>query len=121
MKNTIATMVLLLAGLSPAMADSQRMTLANNADNYEVAFAGCGWYIVLGCSSNFNSARNTLNNLGGPFAGGGAGLKVANTSEYPNFRNGFYCVLDGPYNSQSAAQSVAWNEAVRDAYVKNGC
>lgn len=109
----------LMAGLltaTTAMADD---TLP--AGSYEVAFAGCGWYVVLGCGTSFDGARATMNNLGGPMAGGGAGLKVANTSEYPNFRNGFFCVVDGPYSSQGAAQSVAWNEAVRDAYVKNGC
>lgn len=112
---------LIAAALLAATTTSAFAQGVNAAGDYEVAFAGCGWYIVLGCGKSFNGANRTMNNLGGPFAGGGAGLKVANTNEYPNFRNGFYCVVDGPYSSQSAAQSVAWNEAVRDAYVKNGC
>lgn len=116
MKTLISTAMALLMGAATATAGDFKY-----GESYEVAFAGCGWYIVLGCGTSFNGARNTMNNLGGPMAGGGAGLSVANTNEYPNFTNGFYCVVDGPYNSQSAAQSVAWNEAVRDAYVKNGC
>lgn len=114
-----------IAGLAVGLLAAS-MTMASAGDSlpegsYEVAFAGCGWYVVLGCSRDFNAARSTMDRLGGPMAGGGAGLKVANTSEYPNFRNGFFCTVDGPYVSESAAQSVAWNEAVPDAYVKNGC
>ena len=110
---------LLASALGAVPASAESITGIPGA--YDVAFAGCGWYVVLGCSQSFNGSTQTMNRLGGPFAGGGAGLKVANTNEYPNFRNGWYCVVDGPYFSQGEAQSVAWREAVPDAYVKNGC
>jgi len=116
MRSSVFGLVFLFAATMSAVAQDARQSAP-----VQMAFAGCGWYIVLGCSSGFSDARNRMNALGGPMAGGGAGLKVANTSEYPNFRNGFHCVVDGPYNSQSAAQSNAWNEAVPDAYVKSGC
>lgn len=117
MKKTLAAIAALFALTSVAQAES----ITKIPGARDVAFAGCGWYVVLGCGTSLNGAVRTMDNLGGPYAGGGAGLKVANTSEYPNFRNGFYCVVDGPYSSQSAAESIAWREAVRDAYVKNGC
>ena len=53
--------------------------------------------------------------------GGGAGSRVINTSDMDGFRNGFYYVADGPYVSSDDAGSVAWVEAVPDAYVKRGC
>lgn len=82
---------------------------------------GCGWYIILGCSKNRSVAKRQLIDLGGPMVGGGAGSRVINTSDVDGFRNGFYCVADGPYISKTEAGSVAWTEAVRDAYVKRGC
>ena len=82
---------------------------------------GCGWYVVLGCHRGRGTAQRQLNDLGGPRAGGGAGLNVVNTNVFPNFRNGFQCVMDGPYNSRGTAASIAWTEAVPDAYVKNSC
>ncbi|WP_422372286.1 hypothetical protein [Hoeflea sp.] len=82
---------------------------------------GCGWYIILGCSTNRSAAAGTLNDLGGIMVGGGAGSRILNTTGVEGFRNGFYCVADGPYLSEADAGSVAWREAVPDAYVKRGC
>lgn len=82
---------------------------------------GCGWYIILGCSTNRSAAVGTLNDLGGIMVGGGAGSRVLNTTGVEGFRNGFYCVADGPYLTEADAGSVAWREAVPDAYVKRGC
>lgn len=82
---------------------------------------GCGWYIVLGCSKSRVDAKRQLIDLGGPMVGGGAGSRVINTSDFDGFRDGFYCVADGPYVSRDDAGSVAWIEAVPDAYVKRGC
>ena len=110
---------LVFSALGATSANAESITGVPGA--YDVAFAGCGWYVVLGCSQSFDGSQQRMNQLGGPFAGGGAGLKVANTNEYPNFRNGWYCVVDGPYPSQGQAASIAWREAVPDAYVKNGC
>ena len=82
---------------------------------------GCGWYIILGCSRNRSDAKRILIELGGPMVGGGAGSRVVNTSDLDGFNNGFYCVADGPYVTRDDAGSVAWIEAVPDAYVKRGC
>jgi len=104
------TAVMLSATLQPGRAQTP---------GYDVN--GCGWYIVLGCSKNRSDAKRQLIGLGGPMIGGGAGSRVLNTSDIDGFRNGFYCVADGPYISRDEASSVAWVEAIPDAYVKRGC
>jgi hypothetical protein len=81
----------------------------------------CDWYIVLNCGKSQPAAKAKLNDLGGPVAGGGAGLKIIKTDGYNNFAKGFFCVMDGPYSTKDDAMSVAWAEAVPDAYVKKGC
>ncbi|AKI02583.1 hypothetical protein IMCC20628_03901 [Hoeflea sp. IMCC20628] len=115
MKNiSIALSIFVLAFAGTAALPAQAQT--PGYDN-----SGCGWYIVLGCSKRQSDAKRTLNQLGGPMVGGGAGSRVLNTSDVGGFSNGFYCVADGPYVSRDSAESVAWKEAVRDAYVKRGC
>ena len=108
-----------VAGLAAGMLGATLQTGAAQTPGYDAN--GCGWYIILGCSTNRSDAKRTLSNLGGPMVGGGAGSRVINTSDYDGFRNGYYCVADGPYISKGDASSVAWVEAVRDAYVKRGC
>lgn len=105
------------------------MVLANGATTSHaseikpilVSDGSCGWYVVLGCGKRVSDQKKKLGNLGGANAGGGAGLRVITTNDYANFRPGYYCVVDGPYPSQGEAESIAWTEAVPDAYVKNGC
>jgi len=89
-------------------------------DSFQVAQA-CGHYVILGCFKRRSRATRRLNDLGGPGVGGWAGARVVHTNDFPNFRNGWFCVADGPYGSRSEAMSIAWKEAVRDAYVKSGC
>lgn len=87
----------------------------------EIHGNACGFYVVLGCGKDKTAIKEKMEFWGGPGAGGGAGMQVADTSEFPNFRDGFYCLIDGPYDSHMRASEVAWKEAVPDAYVKNGC
>ncbi|QDZ01273.1 hypothetical protein FQ775_13270 [Nitratireductor mangrovi] len=86
-----------------------------------ISVQGCGWYVILGCSTRHADAVALRDELGGPYAGGGAGLNVVHTDDYPNFRDGYFCVADGPYGSSGEAGSIAWTEAVPDAYVKDAC
>jgi len=106
-------------GFTAAVLGATTLPASAQTPGYDVN--GCGWYIILGCSTSRSDARRTLSNLGGPMVGGGAGSRVLNTSDIDGFRNGYYCVADGPYISRDDASSVAWVEAVRDAYVKRGC
>ncbi|PHP67764.1 hypothetical protein CSC94_08745 [Zhengella mangrovi] len=78
----------------------------------------CGTYIIAGCYKDWNSAERQRRRIGAPL--------VVDTNDYPNFRNGWFCAADGPYDS-------GWEEelnyykyrtdgrAVRDAYAKEAC
>ena len=74
----------------------------------------CGWYAIYSCSKSRSSANRSKNN-----AGYG---KVVHTNTVPNFRRGYYCVVNGPTNKSQARQ---WrNNAKVDfssAYIKKGC
>lgn len=111
------------AGLALAAAALLAVAAAPSAQAQTPGFqaGGCGWYIVLGCSKSRADAKRAPLDLGGPMVGGSAGSRVLNTSDVEGFRNGFYCVADGPYVSRDDAASEAWIEAVPDAYVKRGC
>ena len=108
-----------IAGLASIMLTAQIAPAWAQTPGYDGA--GCGWYIILGCSTKRSDANRILSGLGGKMVGGGAGSQVLDTSKVDGFRNGFYCVADGPYISWDDASSVAWVEAVPDAYVKRGC
>lgn len=108
-----------LVGFAAAMLGTTVQPASAQTPGYDGD--GCGWYIILGCAKNRSDAKRTLMQLGGPMVGGGAGSRVLNTSDMGGFRNGFYCIADGPYISKDDAGSVAWIEAVPDAYVKRGC
>lgn len=86
----------------------------------------CGYYQMLGCFSTYQRAQNQLARLGGKGAGGygiqwSEGAHVINGYDLPNFRNGLFCVADGPYHDRQTAHTIPWVNAVPDAYVKNGC
>ena len=107
---------------APRVASMSLAEGIHNVPEFQLASDGiCGWYVILGCSRTQNGAWRTLNRLGGPGVGGWAGAQVVRTNDYPNFRNGWYCVADGPYPARWEAESIAWREAVPDAYVKAGC
>jgi len=76
--------------------------------------AYCGWWAIYACHKSRNRAIRDMNNKG---YGG-----VVTTSDVPNFRNGYYCVADGPTNKSNARRKK--NRARRDydsPYIKKGC
>src|SRR5947209_19274861 len=76
----------------------------------------CGFYAILGCYGTRGEAQRWSNQID-------EGYVVNTTSaEYPSFRAGFYCVVNGP-TSRGRAQGVAasWRSVVPSAYVKNAC
>lgn len=117
MKNVIIAAA--IAVLAPAVISVSTSPAWAQTPGFDAK--GCGWYIILGCAKSRAAAKQQLIGLGGPMVGGGAGSRVLNTSDVGGFNNGFYCVADGPYISSDDAGSVAWVEAVPDAYVKRGC
>lgn len=122
----IGTTTLLAGALTASMALADGAAAAHGrapaATGGRIVLAqACGWYIVLGCTRGYRDASRILADLGGPGVGGGAGTNVIDTNTFPNFADGWFCVADGPYRTRADADSIAWREAVPDAYVKNGC
>ncbi|MEZ5799750.1 MAG: hypothetical protein R3D29_03730 [Nitratireductor sp.] len=71
----------------------------------------CGWYAVVGCARGWNQANSDAP----------PGTYVIDTNQYPNFRNGWFCAVDGPYNSRGEVPLSHWRQYRGDAYVKNAC
>jgi len=77
----------------------------------------CGWYAISVCSKSYYGAKKGTHHFGG---------RVINTSHsaYPNFRNGWYCAVRGPFYKKHRAHHV--KRKMRDhgaysAYVKRAC
>lgn len=81
----------------------------------------CGWYVILGCSTDAYEAEKMLEEVRGVVLPGSAGTHVVETGDYPNFNPGLFCVVDGPFESQARAENVHWTDMVPEAYVKRGC
>lgn len=81
----------------------------------------CGWYVVLGCERDEYKAERLLEKVRGIVLPGSAGTQKIESSDYPNFNPGFFCVVDGPFESEVRADNVHWNDMVPKAYVKQGC
>jgi hypothetical protein len=80
--------------------------------------SGCGWYVVTACKKSYDEAASYAMR----FKTG----SVINTSssEYKNFRPGFFCVASGPTDHATAVSSAErWRAAgvSPNAYAKNGC
>lgn len=76
----------------------------------------CGWYAIAVCSSSQSAAQGKISQFGGF-------VIDTNDTYYPNFRNGFYCVVDGPYDRNGAAdaRNRFRNNGSGDAYIKQAC
>ncbi len=81
----------------------------------------CGWYVVLGCERDEYQAERLLEKVRGVVLPGSAGTQKIESSDYPNFNPGLFCIVDGPFDSQVRAENVHWNDMVPKAYVKQGC
>ncbi len=80
------------------------------------SFAACGWYAISACSPSHAEAQNFASQHGTGY--------VINTSspEFPNFRPGYFCVVNGPMSYGAANSTVARLRRVSPtAYAKNGC
>lgn len=75
----------------------------------------CGWYAIGGCFEDKRSADRRAADLGDAY--------TVDTYDISNFRDGWYCAVDGPYRTKRDA-NVMRNQfrrsGVGDAYVKKG-
>lgn len=86
-------------------------------DDYDDGSGGghyCGWWAIYSCHKSRRAAIRDMNNV--EYGG------IVKTSDVPNFRNGYYCVADGPMSKSKASRKK--NRARGDfdsPYIKNGC
>ena len=104
--SALATM-LLASGMVSADA-------AEISKPFKMAQSSCPYYVILGCFGPLYEANQRASEIGG---------RVIDTNQVSGFRNGYYCVVDGPHNSKSYANSLrrSWLDTVYDAYVKSSC
>lgn len=101
-----------ILGAFVCLASAASAGSAQATEPFKVAQA-CGWYVVLGCFKGYGAAERRANNIG---------ARVVDTNEYPNFRNGWYCAVDGPHSRRRAKQlRRSWRGTVGDAYAKAAC
>ena len=113
-------------GLAPQRVDSGREGVDHSEDIFNeedeskddgIAQNGsgfCGWWAIYSCHRSRDQAIDDMNTAG---YGG-----VVDTNDVPNFRNGFYCVAEGPTTQRRA--NILKNQARRDfssPYIKKGC
>lgn len=101
----------MLSPSRPHAAAPQRMQLAQN----------CGWFVIGTCSRSRRDAQRAADE-----EGGGNGYVISTSSrEYPNFRPGYYCVVEGPFDREGQAERALsrWRRAgaPRSSYIKNAC
>jgi len=80
--------------------------------------SGCGWYAVTYCKPTYEEASSFAKRNGSGY--------VLNTSspEYPNFSSGFFCVVAGPMDRDSAISTADYWRSTGvslSAYAKNAC
>ena len=104
--STLAT-ILLATGMVSAQA-------VENSKPFKIAQSACPYYVILGCFGLLYEANQRAGEIGG---------RIIDTNQVSGFRNGYYCVVDGPHNNKSYANSLrrSWLGTVYDAYVKSGC
>lgn len=93
---------------------TQQGTTAPLRDNVQVAQV-CGWFAIYYCSRTAGDAQRWASRY--------RGYVIDTTSaRYPNFRGGYYCVVDGPTNHGNAVGLAASMRGVSPtAYAKISC
>jgi hypothetical protein len=105
----------LVLALSPAGAMDQSAKRRLPDGSYRVAQA-CGWYAIYSCSHSRREAGRFSREHGIGY--------VIDTSDpdYPNLRNGYYCVVEGP---MSRGRALSFADRASDfaptAYAKSAC
>ena len=72
---------------------------------------GAKYFVIVGTLKSLAKANRRNRLFGDTF--------IARTESYPNLRNGYWVVMEGPY-SKEYAKSIACHEAVPSCFVKAG-
>ncbi len=106
-RNAALAATLIAAGMVSAHS-------AETSKPLKIAQASCPYYVILGCFGPLYEANQRSSAIGG---------RVVDTNQVSGFRNGYYCIVDGPHNRKNYAYTLrqSWLGTVHDAYVKRGC
>jgi hypothetical protein len=109
----VAGLALLSASALMAAAAPAR---AVEPDAPVVKVQACGWYSIMTCVTDPGAARRWS-------ARYGTGYVIDTSSNaYPNFRPGFFCVVNGPFGRSQALQDADANRDIAPtAYAKSAC
>ena len=115
MKKSFIVLVCILSTSAFAL-ETQRDTQSSkrSSDTFQVAQV-CGWFAIYHCSRSAGDAQR--------FANSHRGHVIDTTSaRYPNFRGGYYCVVDGPTSHGNAVRLANSMRGVSPtSYAKNSC
>lgn len=110
LKATALAVILAATGLA------QSSTAQAHSSVYKKHAHSCGWYAISACSKSYYSAKQAAHRFGG---------RVINTSnyKYPNFRNGWYCAVRGPFHKSRAhrVKRKMRHHGAYSAYIKRPC
>ena len=104
--SALVTMLITAGAVSAHSAEASR--------SFQLAQSSCPYYVILGCFGPLYKANQRSSEIGG---------RVIDTNQVSGFRNGYYCIVDGPHNRKNYAYTLrrSWLGTVHDAYVKRGC
>ena len=88
------------------------------AEPARAAGLACGWYAITACKPTIDEAVEYARRTGSG--------TVINTSSpaYPNFQNGFFCVVSGPLDRNTALSTAGYWRSTGvspNAYAKSAC
>jgi hypothetical protein len=123
MRNAILTLGLGIAMSAAAIGPQAAATpsdakngIVTNSRSTTIQLAqACGWYAIVYCGGR-SDAQNFSNRTGFGY------VVDTNDSAYPNFRAGYYCVVDGPMGRSAALDLAASSRSFAPtAYAKSAC
>ena len=103
---------LMLSVFAAAALMAGAATLSTSPAHASDGIAG-EYFAIGGCFKSRSAARQRARRLG---------AEVVRTDDYPNFRPGWWCAVQGPYLRSEAEdfKSEFRSRGVGDAYVKSG-
>jgi hypothetical protein len=123
MRNAILTLgfgiAMGTAAIGPQAAatpiDAKNWTVTTSRSTATQLAQACGWYAIVYCGGRRDAQSFSNQN--------GFGYVIdTNDSDYPNFRAGYYCVVDGPMGRSAALNLAARSRSFAPtAYAKSAC
>jgi hypothetical protein len=111
-----ASLTLVIAGVFGGAAASAQQDAPRPTHKGVQLAQVCGWFAIYACSRGYADAAGVATRYRG---------YVIDTSDptYPNFRGGWYCVVEGPTSRDQALALAAYarRDGHHTAYAKSNC